>query len=155
MALDPFTPPPPAPTIDDSEEEFDDHAFPLVAWYSTLVTQLNALITWLNGNIGSYTIFTITDADSTLLAAHAGAYCRFVNTNDKTYTVLAGDLGLTGNPIFNMRNAASGNVTLIEDGAVQINAPAGGTLVIPENGTASLVRVGVDEYDLIGQTVAA
>lgn len=152
MALDPLTPPPVAPDIDDTEEEFDDHAFALVAWYTVLVTQLNLLIAWLNSNIGNYTIVTIAEADSNLSASQGGKYCRFTNTSAKTYTVA--DTGLTGNPIFNLRNAAANNLTIVES-SVTINAPAGGTLVIPQNGTASLVRVSAGVFDLIGQTVPA
>lgn len=150
MALSLFTPPPPEPEIDDDEEQFDDKAFALVAWYEPFVTQLNALVAWLNLNIGAYVIVTKTDTSTTLSADDAGKYMRFTNASAKTLTVNA---SLSGNLVFNIRNVGAGDLTFVADG-VTINAPAGGTLVIPQRGTASLVTVSGTEFDLIGQTVA-
>jgi hypothetical protein len=41
-----------------------------------------------------------------------------------------------------------------EVGDVSITPPAGGSLVVPPNGSVFLVRVAADTYDLVGQVVA-
>lgn len=107
---------------------------------------------------GGYAATTaVSTAAHSLVAANAGQYLRFTFSGAKTLTVqddateaMAADAEIEG------RNAASsGDLTLVEDTAVTINPPAGGTLVIPIGGTFALKRGPTDEWDLIGVTVAA
>lgn len=50
---------------------------------------------------------------------------------------------------------ALGNVTLVAASGVTLNAPSGGTLSMTARMTVTLKKVGTNEWDVIGQTVAA
>lgn len=50
---------------------------------------------------------------------------------------------------------ASGNITLAAASGVTLNAPSGGTLNMTARMTVTLKKVGTNEWDVIGQTVAA
>ncbi len=50
---------------------------------------------------------------------------------------------------------ALGNVTLASASGVTLNAPSGGTLSMTARMTVTLKKVGTNEWDVIGQTVAA
>lgn len=50
---------------------------------------------------------------------------------------------------------ASGNITLAASSGVTLNAPSGGTLNMTARMTVTLKKVGTNEWDVIGQTVAA
>lgn len=50
---------------------------------------------------------------------------------------------------------ALGNITLAEASGVTLNAPSGGTLSMTARMTVTLKKVGTNEWDVIGQTVAA
>lgn len=91
-----------------------------------------------------------------LLAADAGKYLRATNAGTKTFTVRDNtDEAQPAHGEWHIRNAGAGDLTLVEDTAVTINVPFGGTLVLSQGMSATLKRVAVDEYDLLGQTVAA
>lgn len=147
----PALPTAPAPT--DPTNVFNSRAFAWVAALTGWTTAVNALVAWLNANIGAYVLDSRADSAYIMVAGDAGKYLRFTGASGQTYTVPE-DLAVTGHPVFNLRNAGTGNLTLVEDSGVTINAPAGGTLVIPIRGTASLVHVATNVFDLIGQTVA-
>lgn len=108
------------------------------------------------GAAGPSAVETISDADTNLLDTDAGKYLRFTNAAAKTLTVQAeATLALPANGEWTIRNVGAGDLTLVEDTGVTINPPNSGTLVIPEGGTASLKRVAEDEFDLMGQVIAA
>jgi hypothetical protein len=91
-----------------------------------------------------------------LLAADAGKYLRATNAGTKTFTVQDdADEAQPAHGEWHIRNAGAGDLTLVEDTAVTINVPFGGTLVLSQGMSATLKRVATDEYDLLGQTVAA
>ncbi len=91
-----------------------------------------------------------------LLAADAGKYLRATNAGTKTFTVQDdADEEQPAHGEWHIRNAGAGDLTLVEDTAVTINVPFGGTLVLSQGMSATLKRVATDEYDLLGQTVAA
>ena len=99
---------------------------------------------------------TISGTATDLLASHAGKYLRFTAVTAKTLTVQDNATeALTADMEFHIRNVGAGDLTLVEDTAVTINPPNGGTLDVPTGGTVTLKRVAVDEFDLLGQTVAA
>lgn len=99
---------------------------------------------------------TISATDTDLLATHAGKYLRFTAGTAKTLTVQDDATEpLSADVEFHIRNVGAGDLTLVEDTAVTINPPNGGTLDVPTGGTVTLKRVAEDEFDLLGQTVAA
>lgn len=98
---------------------------------------------------------TISGTAANLDADQAGKYLRFTNAAAKTLTVLPNATeALPTDSEYHIRNVGAGDLTLVEDTGVTINPPNGGTLVIPQGGTATLKRVATDEFDLLGQTVA-
>ncbi len=100
----------------------------------------------------------VTDATTArdLAAADMGAYLRFTSASAKALTVRDNaDVAITTGLEVHGRNAGAGDLTITEDTAVTVNPPAGGTLVVPEGGTFTLKKVGTDEWDLFGVTVAA
>lgn len=99
---------------------------------------------------------TVAGTAYNLLAADAGKYLRFIAATAKTVTVRADATeALPASGEWHIRNAGATDLTLTEDVGVTIYPPNGGTLVVPEGGTVTLKRVAADEFDLLGQTVAA
>lgn len=97
---------------------------------------------------------TITGTSYDLPQATAGRYLRFTATSDKVINVRpelveAMPMGAE----WHFRNAGPGTLTIVPGGGVVINAPAGGSLVIPQNAVATLKRLTTDNYDLMGTTL--
>jgi hypothetical protein len=108
------------------------------------------------GGAGYAAVETISATDTDLLASHSGKYLRFTGVVAKTLTVQNDATEpLSADVEFHIRNVGAGDLTLVEDTAVTINPPNGGTLDVPTGGTVTLKRVAEDEFDLLGQTVAA
>lgn len=145
----PTLPTAPAPT--DPTNVFNSRAFTWVAALTGWTTAVNALVAWLNSNVGGYPLLTQTGTSYGLSDDDIGKYIRFTSSDPKTVTV-ASSSGTEG--AWNIRNANTGDLTIVESG-VTINPPNGGTLGVPPNGTVTLVRVGENIYDLIGQVIAA
>jgi hypothetical protein len=147
---------PVAPTPADSPAVFNSRAFSLVAALAAFVTQINALVTWLNSNAGVYVIATDSTTNYDVLAADIGKYIRMTNAAAKTITVRPDAThALPVGGIWNFRNAGAGDATLVAGDGVTITANAGGSLVFAQNAAISLVRVATNQFDVIGQTVAA
>jgi len=97
----------------------------------------------------------ITTATSrTLALADAWNYVRPGTTSAITLTVptnatLAFDVGTE------ITVRALGNITLAAASGVTLNAPSGGTLSMTARMTVTLKKVAANEWDVIGQTVAA
>lgn len=83
-------------------------------------------------------------------ASNAGNYTRFSNAT-ATYT-FNNSAGFVVGAEYYGRYVGSGNLTITPAGAMTINAPAGGTLVIPPQGTFTVKIVGAAEADLYGVT---
>lgn len=145
----PTLPTAPAPT--DPTNVFNSRAFAWVAALTGWTTAVNALVTWINANIGGYNVLPISDTNYDLSDDDTGRYLRFTSSSDKTLTI---GLSATTAGAWNIRNAAASNVTIVPADGVTVNPPNGGTLEVPQNGTVSLVRVAANTYDLIGQVVA-
>lgn len=97
---------------------------------------------------------TISTTSSNLLPADSGKYLRFTNASAKTLTVQDNaDDAQPEHGEWHIRNHGAADLTIVEDTAVTINPPYAGTLVLAQGMAATLKRVAVDEYDLIGQTV--
>lgn len=144
----PTLPTAPAPT--DPTSVFNSRAFTWVAALTGWTTAVNALVAWLNSNVGGYPVLTVSETTYTVIDDDIGKYLVFTSSSDKTVTV-SGSAGTQG--AWNIRNANTGNLTIDEDGTT-ITPPNGGTLVVPPNGTVTLVRIADDTYHLIGQVIA-
>lgn len=93
------------------------------------------------------------NAAYTLLAADKSKYRRMTNAAAKTITVQddATEPQTLGDE-WHFRNVGAADLTFAPDAGVTINAPAGGSLVVPQGGTVTLKNVDVDEFDLLGVT---
>lgn len=92
----------------------------------------------------------------TVVPGDMGNYIRLTSAAAKNITIEAdATTALPTNGEWHFRNAGAGDATVDPSGGVTVNAPAGGSLVVSEGGVVTLKRVGVDEFDLIGQTVPA
>lgn len=108
------------------------------------------------GGVGSTAeapVVTETGTSRSATAAQAGDYTRFTNASAKTYT-FNDSAGFTKGQEFHGRNVGAADLTLTEAGGMTINPPAGGSLVVPQNGTFTLkiVTDAGDEADLFGVT---
>lgn len=94
--------------------------------------------------------------DYDVLAADQGKYIRMTGGSAKDINVRPeATEALPANGEWHFRNTNAGDVTIVEGSGVTVNPPNGGTLVVPVGGTVTLKRVAEDEFDLLGQTVAA
>ena len=142
--------------------ELDDATTPLVGTEVVEIVQSGANVkvpvSEFGGGGGTTyaAVETVSDADTNMGAAQVGKYIRFTNAAAKTLTVQdEATEALPANGEWHIRNVGAADLTLVEDTSVTINPPNGGTLVVPQGGTVTLKRVAEDEFDLLGQTVAA
>lgn len=98
-----------------------------------------------------------SDADDyTLAPVDVGNYIRLTGAATKTITIdLEATTALPVDGEWHFRNVGAGDATFVPAVGVTVHAPNGGTLVIPQGGTATLKRAAADEFDLFGQVVAA
>lgn len=99
-------------------------------------------------------IITESGSSRTIATADAWDYIRLTNATSCNVTVPdnVDDAIPVGTQIY-LRSAGAGTYTIVEDTAVTVNPPSGGTLVL--DGDAALIKVATDEWDLVGATVAA
>lgn len=96
---------------------------------------------------------TITGTTKTLALTDRGVWQDWTATGAKTLTVDTAAGAATGE--YHMFNAAaSGDLTITASG-VTITAPKGGSLVLEPGDYATLKRVGVNLFRLVGSTKAA
>lgn len=92
----------------------------------------------------------------TLAPSDMGNYIRLTSASTKTISIdLESTTALPINGEWNFRNVGAGDATITPVIGVTVHPPAEGTLVVPQGGTVTLKRVAADEFDLLGQTVAA
>lgn len=104
------------------------------------------------GGGGAQTI-TESGTSANLLNSNAGTYQRWTNASDKTLTVQPNATeAIDADAEFTLRNVGAGTLTISEGSGVTVNPPDGGSLVLLAGMTATLKRVAVDEFDLIGHT---
>lgn len=98
----------------------------------------------------------VTDAATALTAtdANSGNYTRFTSVSAKAYTFDSAESYTVGDE-YHGRNVGAGDLALTEAGTFVLNAPNGGTLVIPAGGTFTVKIVAAAEADVFGVTVAA
>ncbi len=114
---------------------------------------------WNDGNFNPATkqdksALVTTATSRTLALTDAWNYVRPATTGSITLTVptnasVAFDIGTE------ITVRALGNVTLAAASGVTLNAPSGGTLSMTARMTVTLKKVATDQWDVIGQTVAA
>lgn len=92
-------------------------------------------------------------ASRTLALSDAGNYLRPTTTVTLTIPTNA-SVAFPVNTEITVRSR-TGNTTLSPASGVTLRAPAGGTLVLNAGMTVTLKKVGTNEWDVIGQTVAA
>lgn len=124
-------------------------------------------VKWEPGSPGSYEIQQVgvnvpaavqteSGTSYSMLGADSTKYLRFTNAAAKTFNVQDEvDEALPTDGEWHIRNVGVADLTIVEDTAVTVNPPSGGTLVLGQGMTATLKRVAEDEFDLFGQTVAA
>lgn len=87
-----------------------------------------------------------------------GMYTRMTDNTDPAPTVIVTTHATEAKAVgdeWHIRNMTPNNVTVTPAGGVTVNAPFGGTLLIPPNGTVTLKNVAEDEFDLFGLVVPA
>lgn len=111
---------------------------------------------WQDESAGGGIAPVVTESGTALTATalNNGNYTRFTNSGAKTYTFNDAETYSVGDE-YHGRNAGSGDLTITEAGTMTINPPAGGTLVIPQDGTFTVKIVAANEADLFGVTVPA
>jgi len=128
----------------------------LVAGRGIAITVNDAADTITLGNTFSESFEVSTTAEN-LVNSDAGRYQRWTNSAAKTLTVRPNaTAAIDQDAEFYISNrAATGNLTLAEGSGVTINPPSGGSLVLEPGMVATLKRVAVNIYDLLGHTVPA
>lgn len=108
------------------------------------------------GGAGGPSTVQTEAADYTVAPGDVGNYIRLTNASAKAITVdPESTTALPDNGEWHFRNVGLGDATFTEGSGVTINPPNGGTLVVPQDGTVTLKRVAADEFDLVGQVIAA
>jgi hypothetical protein len=101
-------------------------------------------------------VITESTTARNLALTDGGAYIRHTNASASTVTVPPqSSVTWLASTEIHIRRAAAGNLTLTPGAGVTLNAPSGGTLVMTNAMSVTLKRVASDEWDVIGQTVAA
>lgn len=105
---------------------------------------------------GPSEVVTETTTDADLDPANAGKYQRWTNAGAKTLTIQPeSTTAQPENGEWHVRNQGAADLTIAAGSGVVINAPNSGTLVVPIGGTVTIKRAAEDQFDLMGQTVAA
>lgn len=108
---------------------------------------------------GSAGLVIIDEASTarTAAAADAGKLTRFSNASASTFTIPPqSSVAWNAGDQLHVRRAAAASLTLTPGSGVTLNAPSGGTLVMTNNMTVTLVRTNTaNVWDVMGQTVAA
>lgn len=95
----------------------------------------------------------VTTSSYNLLAPDDGKYLRFTYAGEKVINVRNHTTeALPSDGVWYIRNIGTGNITFTEDTSVTINIPYGGSMVMSPGMTVTLKKVGVNEFDLSGQT---
>lgn len=98
-------------------------------------------------------VSTISATSHDITAAEVGGYLRFTAATAKTCTFRPNSThALPADGEWHIRNAGTGNLTLTPGAGVTLNAPAGGSLVVPPSGTVTVKRVASDVFDVMGVT---
>ncbi len=107
-----------------------------------------------SSSIPKPSVITESGSARTLATSDAWDYIRLTNATECDITVPdnSDDPIPVGTQIY-LRSAGTGVYTIVEDSAVTVNPPSGGSLTLA--GDAALIKVATDEWDLIGATLEA
>ena len=111
--------------------------------------------TYVNGGSGTggSSVINFAELQFTVSSATNGDYIRTTNAGEKTVVIEPNsNHSLPINGEWHFRNTGVGNLTFAPGSGVTVNPPFGGSLIVPQGGTVTLKRVGIDEFDLLGQT---
>jgi len=135
-------------------EEVTENVTPFAA---LLLTREDATAVRETLGIGSTVAPVVTsDGSYTVIADDAGAYVRLIGEGPISIFVEFEEvITLPEFGEWHFRNASGVNATFVAGEGVAINAPAGGSITIPPNGTVTLKGVVPNEFDLFGVTVPA
>jgi len=100
MSLPTFTPPPAAPSPTDAKPVFDAKAFPFVAWFAPFVTQLTALVDYIDTDLEADNFLRVPDGVASMPPASGRqstvvAFDSFGNIAVLPYATLRGLIGVT------------------------------------------------------------
>ncbi len=99
---------------------------------------------------------TVTATTYDLPSSTAGRYIRFTADTAKTVNVRPeADHALPSDSEWHLRNVGDEPLTIVPGVGVVINAPAGGSLVVPVDGVVTLKRIAADLFDLLGSTISS
>lgn len=103
---------------------------------------------------GAAGIINESGATRTLALTDDRNYLRHTGSSGATITVppQASVAWLDGAEI-HVRRAALGTLTIVAGAGVTLYAPSGGTLDMTDRMTVTLKRIGINEWDVLGQTV--
>ncbi len=147
---------PEAPQPTDSKSVFDARAFALVDSLEGLVTQINALVSWLNSNVAAVTLVSVSASTHDILATNSGSLHIHGYSGAKTVTFRPDSTEpLPAGGRWDIYNYGSGDLTITAGSGVTITPPVGGTLVVPPAGAVSVIRTSSNTFIVIGATVAA
>jgi hypothetical protein len=105
------------------------------------------------GGGGLSVVQTVTGTAYTVAAADNGKFLRFTNASAKAATFEPqSTTPQADDSEWIFRNDATGNLTLVAGSGVTLKAPAGGSLVIPPDGTAAAKRLAADVFAIFGST---
>lgn len=122
---------------------------PTVGWAEIVIPEPVVTPKWTAVN-------TVADVATVLSLPLVDTYSRFTAAAASTISVPAN--ATVAFPIgaeIHIRRVGAANLTISGAAGVTVNAPALGTLVMSTRMSACLKKVGTNEWDLIGQTVAA
>lgn len=118
----------------------------------TVVVGRGGGVTVDNNAIPKPSIITESGTTRTLAITDSWDYIRLTNATSCDVTVPDNsDVAFSIGTQIYIRSAAAGTYTIVEDTAVTVNPPVGGSLVLA--GDATLIKVDTDEWDLVGATV--
>jgi len=93
---------------------------------------------------------------SNLDASQTFQYRRYINEGTKTLNIRANiDHPTPADGEWYVYVAVGAALSIVPAPGVTVNAPAGGSLIVPLNGTVRIKRVAVDVYDVFGDTVSS
>lgn len=85
----------------------------------------------------------------------AGVFIRFTSSLTTSYTIPTNvSVAFPVGTEIHVRRAGAGDLNLTASSGVSLNAPSGGTLTMIDRMTVTIKKVGSDEWDVLGQTVA-
>jgi hypothetical protein len=101
-------------------------------------------------------VVSVNTTSYNLASTDTFQYRRFTNAGTKTLNIRTNtDHSMPSDGEWYIYNAVGAALNITPAVGVTVNAPAGGSLTVPLNGTIRIKRVAVDVYDVFGDTVSS